>query len=111
MTNALSLSADMGRLAAQPLPPNLSVKADAAKNQKAAQDFEAMLLTPVLESLQKTFGGDPEEDQTVGASDYRHMSTMALAQALAARGGIGIGRIVLQHLQQPKVSGGGGTGD
>src|SRR5271157_6121398 len=75
------------------------------KNEKAARDFEAMLLTPVLDSLQKTFGGD-EDSKTPGASDYRAMGTQALAQALAARGGIGIGQFVLRHLQPPKVSGG-----
>ncbi|MGA7294517.1 MAG: hypothetical protein WBW53_09240 [Terriglobales bacterium] len=77
-----------------------------AKNEKAARDFEAMLLTPVLDALQKTFGGDPEDDKIPGASDYRLMGTQALAQSIAERGGIGIARLVLSHLQPPKVSGG-----
>jgi Rod binding domain-containing protein len=80
---------------------------DAAKNEKAARDFEAILLTPVLDSLQKTFGGDPEDAKTPGASDYRHMATQALTQAIAERGGIGIAQMILRHLQPPKVSGGG----
>jgi Rod binding domain-containing protein len=33
-----------------------------------------------------------------------------LAQAIADRGGIGIARLVLRHLQTPKVSSEGGTG-
>lgn len=65
------------------------------KNEKAARDFEALLLTPVLDSLQQTFAGD---DKTTGASDYRHLATQALAQSIAARGGIGIARLVLRHL-------------
>lgn len=77
---------------------------DAAKNEKAARDFEAILLTPVLDSLQKTFGGDPEEVKTPGASDYRHMATQALTQAIAERGGIGIAQMILRHLQPPKIS-------
>jgi Rod binding domain-containing protein len=77
-----------------------------AKNEKAARDFEAMLLTPVLDALQKTFAGD-EDAKTPGASDYRQMGTQALAQAIAARGGIGIAQLVLRHLQPPKVSDGG----
>jgi len=81
--------------------------ASALKNEKAARDFEAMLLTPVLDSLQKTFAGDSEDAKTPGASDYRLMATEALAQSLAARGGIGIGQLILRHLQPPKVSGGG----
>jgi flagellar protein FlgJ len=83
---------------------------DAAKNEKAARDFEAMLLTPLLDALQKTFAGTSEDTKTPGASDYRLMASGALAQSIAARGGIGIARLVLDHLRPPKVPGGGGTG-
>jgi len=76
------------------------------KNEKAARDFEAMLLTPVLDALQKTFAGDSEDSKIPGASDYRAIGTQALAQAIAARGGIGIAQLILRHLQPPKVSGG-----
>src|SRR6267378_2895614 len=76
------------------------------KNEKAARDFEAMLLTPVLDSLQKTFGGTSEDANIPGASDYRQMATAALAQAIAARGGIGIAQLILRHFEPPKVSGG-----
>jgi Rod binding domain-containing protein len=78
----------------------------ALKNEKAARDFEAMLLTPVLDSLQKTFGGNSEAANIPGASDYRQMATEALGQAIAARGGIGIAQMILRHLQPPEVSGG-----
>ena len=87
-------------------PANLPTANAVRKNEKAARDFEAMLLAPVLDALQKTFAGD-EDGKTVGASDYRQMGTQALAQAIAARGGIGIAQLVLHHLQPPKVSGGG----
>ncbi|MBZ5613071.1 MAG: hypothetical protein LAO23_03610 [Acidobacteriia bacterium] len=83
---------------------------NALKNEKAARDFEAMLLTPLLDSLQKTFAGSAEDAKTPGASDYRLMASGALAQSIAARGGIGIAQLVLDHLQPPKVPGGGGTG-
>src|ERR1019366_9678194 len=51
------------------MPPSanlLSVKA-ALKNAKAARDFEAMLLTPLLDSLQKTFAGDSGDSKTPGS--------------------------------------------
>jgi Rod binding domain-containing protein len=83
---------------------------DAAKNEKAARDFEAMLLTPLLDSLQKTFAGTSEDATTPGANDYRLMASGALAQSIAARGGIGIAQLVLDHLRPPKVTGGSGTG-
>ena len=86
-------------------PPAAAVPARAnLKNEKAARDFEAMLLTPVLDSLQKTFAGDSGNSKTPGASDYRLMATQALAQSIAARGGIGIAHLILRHLETPKVS-------
>jgi len=79
----------------------------ALKNEKTARDFEALLLTPVLDALQRTFAGDSSDSKTPGANDYRQMGSQALAQAIAARGGIGIGQLVLRHLPPPKVSGAG----
>ena len=92
-------------------PPNITAvnPADlqaALKNEKAARDFEAMLLTPVLDSLQKTFADSSEDAHIPGASDYRQMATAALAQAIAARGGIGIAQLILRHLEPPKAPGG-----
>jgi Rod binding domain-containing protein len=102
----ISLQAGLAGITS-PSPP--AAKA-LGKSEKAARDFEALLLTPVLDSLQKTFAGDPQ-DKTPGASDYRLMGTQALAQAIAAQGGIGIARLILRHLGAPKVSGGSGTRD
>jgi Rod binding domain-containing protein len=94
-------------LASISIPPPTPAKLPAAKalgkNEKAARDFEAMLLTPVLDSLQKTFGGEADS-KTPGASDYRLMATQALAQSIAARGGIGIAQLILRHLQPAEVS-------
>lgn len=104
----VSLSAGISHLAspdparAKPNPNN-----DAVKNAKAARDFEAMLLTPVLDALQKTFSGDAEDAKTPGASDYRHMATQALTQSIAGRGGFGIAQLILRHLEPPKVPGTG----
>jgi Rod binding domain-containing protein len=74
------------------------------KDTKAARDFEAILLTSLLDSLQKTFCGDAQ-DSAPGASDYRLMGTEALASAVAAGGGIGIARLILNHLPASKVPG------
>jgi Rod binding domain-containing protein len=103
----VSLPASLNRMTTASAPAAKAVsKSDVAKNEKAARDFEALLLTPVLDSLQKTFAGDSEDAKTPGASDYRALGTQALAQAIAARGGIGIAQLILRHLQPPKVSGG-----
>jgi len=91
----VSLAASFSRMATAGPP--------LGKGEKAARDFEAILLTSLLDSLQKTFSS--VEDSTPGASDYRLMGTQALASAIAERGGIGIARLILGHLPAPKVPG------
>jgi Rod binding domain-containing protein len=93
----LSIAADRARFPATPA-------AGKAKAEKAARDFEAVLLGSLLESLQKTFAGTPEDDAS-GTSNYAVMGTQALASALAERGGIGIARLILQQWRQTKVPG------
>lgn len=76
------------------------------KTEKAARDFEGVLLTSLFDSLQKSFSFDaPDDASTPGASDYRMMGTRALAEAVSAAGGIGIAQLVLSHLQAPKGPG------
>ena len=69
------------------------------KGEKAAHDFESLLLTSLFDSLQKTFAWD-HEDGTPGAGDYRLMGTRALAETVASGGGIGIARLIVSHLPQ-----------
>jgi Rod binding domain-containing protein len=76
----------------------------AAKSEKAARDFECILLTSLFDSLEKSFAFDPQ-DQSPGTSDYRTMGAQALATAVASGGGIGIARMILRHLEAPKVGG------
>lgn len=101
----VSLSANWNRIGALSAPATKPMATgNPAKNEKAARDFEAMLLAPVLDALQKTFSGG-EDSTTPAASDYRQMGTQALAQSIAAAGGVGIAKLILQHLQSPKVPG------
>lgn len=100
MNISLAASVDHANANRSGLPAARAV----GKNEKAARDFEAMLLAPVFDSLEKTFAGD-DDGKTPGAGDYRQMGTQALAQAIADRGGIGIAQLILRHLQPPKVSG------
>lgn len=72
-----------------------------SKSKKAAVDFEAILLTSLFDSLQRSFSFDPQ-DLAPGASDYRSMGTQALAHAVSEGGGIGIARLILCHLHPPK---------
>jgi len=91
------------------LPRMATASPPVGKGEKAARDFEAILLASLLDSLQKTFSGGAD-DATPGASDYRLMGTQALASAIAERGGIGIARLIQSHLQPPKGLGEGLNG-
>jgi len=72
------------------------------KAEHAARDFEAVLLTSLLNGLQKSFAGKSDDDST-GSDNYGAMGTQALASALSARGGIGIAHMILRQWQQTKV--------
>jgi Rod binding domain-containing protein len=81
-----------------------TVEHSTRKAEKAAVDFEAILLASVMESLSKTFSGT--SDDTPGMQDYSSMGSQALALAVAARGGIGIAKLILSQwravLQAPQ---------
>ena len=84
--------------------PNLPTAPPAGKlkAEKAAQDFESVLLGSLLESLQKSFAGD-SENSSAGSDAYTAMGTHALASAISAQGGIGIAHMILRQWQQTKV--------
>jgi Rod binding domain-containing protein len=79
------------------------------KAEKAAQDFESVLLGSLLESLQKSFAGT-SPDASAGSDNYAAMGTQALAAAMSSHGGIGIARMILHQWQQSKVPELSGTG-
>jgi Rod binding domain-containing protein len=72
---------------------------------KAAQEFEAQLLTTLLEPLEKSFSSVGGKDSTAGDDDYGYMGIQALASALSNSGGIGIADRVARQLARTEVSG------
>ena len=66
---------------------------------KAAHEFEAILLQSWLEKMNQSFVGEG------GSLDPGHdtmssLGTQAIAQAMSARGGIGIASVILRQLQR-----------
>ena len=92
---SLSISAPIA--GPQASPPAAKIKAE-----NAAREFEAVLLTSLLDSLQKSFANTSGDDAS-GSDNYAAMGTQALASAMSARGGIGIARMILHQWQQTKV--------
>jgi len=68
------------------------------RGAKAARAFEAQLIGPVLESLEKTFAAVPGDDSVAGADDYNYLGTSALAGALCESGGFGIAQMISRYL-------------
>ena len=69
--------------------------------RKGSSQFEAMLLNEMLSKLRSTFcdstdtdSGDPSADTLTG------MGMEALSSALAARGGFGLGQMMMESLKQ-----------
>lgn len=74
------------------------------KLKKAARDFEALLITDLLKAGPKTSNIEGASDSGGGES-YEDLSTEAVASAMAANGGLGIGRMLLKKLNRPEASG------
>jgi Rod binding domain-containing protein len=69
------------------------------RTAEAAKHFEALLVEHLLKTMREaTRSEDPE---MAGADTYLDLADQQLARALAERGGLGIARMVLKHLQQP----------
>jgi Rod binding domain-containing protein len=64
---------------------------------KAAHEFEAILLQNWLEKMNHSFPGD-NSSLDAAHDTVSSLGTQAIATALAARGGIGIAKMILRQL-------------
>ena len=73
-----------------------------AKIKKAGADFESILLGSWLQKAEKSFatvpGGDEDEDADPGKDQFQGMAMQSLASSLTASGGIGIAKMITEHL-------------
>lgn len=73
-----------------------------AKIEKAGKDFESILLGSWLQKAEKSFasvpGGDEDEDADPGKDQFQSMAMQSLAGSLTASGGIGIAKMITEHL-------------
>lgn len=79
------------------------VSKESGKIDRSAREFESILLASWLEQAQKAFasvpGGDEEEDADPGHAQFQAIGMQALAQAITSNGGLGIARMISNHLQ------------
>lgn len=93
-------------LAATPPPPALSEAAPASDHDKlarAAQDFESLLLTRLLNEMKETVGTWSGEKDSA-TRQIHGLFWMQMAQTLADQGGLGLGRQMLDALESPTAA-------
>jgi Rod binding domain-containing protein len=81
---------------------------DAAKIDKGAKEFEAVLVGSWLQQAEQSFATVPGADdgQDVGKDSMMSLGVQTLATSMAASGGIGIGKMVAKamHAAADKVA-------
>jgi Rod binding domain-containing protein len=81
---------------------NPSTKASSSKIDKAAHDFESILVGQWLEKAEKSFatvpGADPDHDSDSGHDQFQSIACQYLAQGLTKNGGFGIATMISKHL-------------
>jgi Rod binding domain-containing protein len=79
-----------------------------AKIDKAAKDFESILLGEWLEKAEKSFasvpGADPDQDNDPGHDQFQTIGCQFLGEALSKAGGIGIASMISKHLKAVEAS-------
>ncbi len=78
--------------------------AEEAKINKSAKDFESILMGSWLQQAEQSFasvpGGDGDEDEDPGKDQFQGIAMQALAGSMTKSGGIGIAKMIAEHLHQ-----------
>lgn len=70
------------------------------KLRAAAGEFEGMLLSSLWKSMKSTFASSDEDDANDPAHDtLEDMGTQAMSNAVGKAGGLGLGKLILKHLE------------
>jgi Rod binding domain-containing protein len=79
-----------------------------AKIDKAARDFESILLGEWFEKAEKSFatvpGSDPGQDSDPGHDQFESIGCQFLGEALSKAGGIGLASMISKHLKAVEAS-------
>jgi Rod binding domain-containing protein len=81
---------------------NPSNKTSPSKIDKAAHDFESLLVGQWLEKAEKSFatvpGTDPDQDRDSGHDQFQSIACESLAKGLSQGNGFGIATMISKHL-------------
>ena len=77
------------------------------KIEKAGKDFESVLLGSWLQGAERSFAAAPggeTEDEDGGQDQYMSMAMQQLAGSIVGAGGIGIAKMITEHLSRAASS-------
>jgi Rod binding domain-containing protein len=76
------------------------IPTDAAKIEKGAKEFEAVLLGSWLQQAEQSFASIPgaDEEQDTGGEQMMSMGVQSLATSIADAGGLGIGKMIAKAM-------------
>jgi len=101
LATSSSLTQAKSDLAVQGLR-NASTKDNAARIDKAAHDFESIMVGQWLEKAEKSFatvpGNDPDRDQDSSHDQFQSIACESLAKGLTKTGSFGIASMISKHL-------------
>jgi len=73
------------------------------KLRKAAGEFESMLLANLWKSMKASFATQDEDGDDPAHDTLEDWGIQAMSEAVGKNGGLGIGRLILKHLE-PKIA-------
>jgi Rod binding domain-containing protein len=101
--NNQSLNQAQGTQAIQTLRSAQAQGGSSAKIDKAARDFESILVGQWLEHAEKSFGTvpgtDPDQESDTSHDQFQSIACQALAQGLSSKGGFGIASLISKQLK------------
>jgi Rod binding domain-containing protein len=111
-TSSSSLTQARSDLAIQGLR-NKATKDSSSKIDKAAHDFESILVGQWLEKAEKSFatvpGTDPDQNRDSGRDQFQSIACQYMAQGLSKSGSFGIASMITRHLTAAEAKNGDGT--
>jgi len=79
------------------------INKDDATLKKSSQDFESILINYVIKAMWQTVPkSDLSDENNMGMDTYTEIMHAALAQDIAAKGGLGIAPVIYKQLMQNK---------
>jgi len=77
------------------------------KIAQSARAFESLLIGKWLEAAEESLatvpGGDPDEQEQGALHQFSALGMQSLAESISAAGGLGIAKMLTQHLESPQV--------